>query len=80
MDDLGWLQWPAMIVTVGASWLVGAHRPTRRRWGFWAFLLSNILWIAWGMHTGATALVVLQFCLAALNIRGARRQRAEEAE
>jgi len=34
------------------------------------FLASNILWVAWGLHDHAYALVALQFCLAALNIRG----------
>lgn len=77
MSDLGWLQWPAMVVTVAATWLVAARQPARRRWGFWAFLVSNALWVAWGLYTGAAALVVLQFCLAALNIRGARKQRKE---
>ena len=43
----------------------------RREVGFWVFLASNALWVAWGWHTGAWALVVLQVCLAALNIRGA---------
>jgi len=31
------------------------------------------MWVAWGLHTQAIALVVLQFCLAAMNIRGARK-------
>ena len=38
--------------------------------GFWCFLLSNLLWIIWGWHDEAYALILLQFCLAALNIRG----------
>lgn len=67
------VQWPAMAVTVGASWLVASSRPGRRRLGFWLFLLSNLLWVGWGLHTGAQALIVLQFCLAALNIRGAKK-------
>ncbi len=64
------LQWPAMAVTVTASWLVGSKRESLRAWGFWVFLASNALWVAWGWHSGAWALVVLQFCLAAMNIRG----------
>ena len=32
-----------------------------------------MLWVAWGWHTHAYALIGLQFCLAALNIRGARK-------
>ncbi|KQW46771.1 amino acid transporter [Pelomonas sp. Root662] len=60
-----------MVVTVVAAWLVASERPERRNAGFWAFLFSNVLWIAWGLHAAAYALVVLQVCLAALNIRGA---------
>ena len=71
-----WLQWPAMAVTVLAAWLVGARSPRRRKLGFWSFLLSNVLWVAWGWSTQAYALVVLQFALAALNIRGARKNEA----
>lgn len=69
--DLDLVQWPAMVVTVGASWLVASKRDGRRSAGFWVFLLSNAIWIAWGLHSGAHALVVLQVCLAAMNIRGA---------
>lgn len=69
--ELNWLQWPAMAVTVAAAWLVGSHREHRRKVGFWAFLLSNVLWVVWGVVSGAIALIVLQVCLAALNIRGA---------
>jgi hypothetical protein len=67
------LQWPAMVVTVLASWLVASTHEARRNVGFWLFLASNALWVAWGWHADARALVGLQFCLAALNIRGARK-------
>ena len=70
MDYLDLLQWPAMIVTVVAAWLVASRSPHRRAVGFWWFLASNVLWVAWGIHDGAWALVSLQFCLAALNFRG----------
>mgnify|MGYP003677631274 FL=1 len=59
-----------MLVTVVAVWLVGYQSKTERKYGFWALLASNVLWVAWGIHAGAYALVVLQFALAALNIRG----------
>ena len=65
------LQWAAMAVTLLASWLVASKRDVFRARGFWVFLLSNALWVAWGWHTGAWALVVLQAGLAAMNIRGA---------
>jgi len=70
MDWLDLVQWPAMAVTVAAAWLVASTHKRRREIGFCSFLASNALWIAWGWHSGAWALVVLQFCLAALNVRG----------
>lgn len=78
MDDLDWLQWPAMLVTVAASWLVASTKTPHRRAGFWVFLGSNVLWVAWGIQTAAWALVALQVCLAAINIRGAYLQRLGE--
>ena len=72
-DSLAWLQWPAMVITVTASWFV-TSRYKKHRWaGFALFLASNVLWAVWGLHTGATALVVLQAALALLNILGLKR-------
>ena len=73
MDWLDLVQWPAMLVTVAAAWLVASTHKSRRRIGFWTFLASNALWIVWAVHSRAWALVVLQICLAALNIRGAKK-------
>jgi hypothetical protein len=71
--SLDLIQWPAMIATIAASWLVASRAKHKRRIGFWTFLLSNVLWTIWGLHDEAYALIALQFALAALNIRGARR-------
>ena len=72
MDDgVNLIQWPAMGITLAASWLVASQKESRRNTGFWIFLLSNALWIVWGLHDGAFALVALQVGLAGLNIRGA---------
>jgi hypothetical protein len=38
--------------------------------GFWLFLLSNVLWVVWGIHARAYALIALQVCLAVMNVRG----------
>jgi hypothetical protein len=62
-----------MAVTVIAAWLVGSSSERRRAWGFWVFLLSNVLWIAWGVIASAYALIVLQVFLAVTNIRGAKK-------
>ena len=50
---LNLIQWPAMIVTVIAAWMVGSRKKFKRNWGFWLFLLSNVLWIVWGFHDRA---------------------------
>lgn len=75
-DWLDLLQWPAMAVTVLAAWLVGSTHKWKRHAGFWAFIASNVLWIAWGWHDQAYALIALQVALAALNIRGASKTEA----
>lgn len=79
IDWINALQWPAMGVTVLAAWLVASQRKFKRNWGFWIFLMSNILWILWGIHDSAYALIVLQVCLAFLNVRGAMKTRSAEA-
>ena len=74
---IGGLQWPAMLVTVIAAWMIASQKKFKRNWGFWLFLASNVLWIVWGLSDGAYALVILQLCLAFLNIRGAVKNRPE---
>ena len=56
-----------------ASWLVASSNERRRNVGFQLFLGSNALWIAWGLHDGAMALIALQVGLAAINVRGAMK-------
>ena len=71
MEWLDLVQWPAMLVTIAASWLVGSENEKRRNIGFWVFLASNALWVAWGSYAQAFALITLQIGLAVMNIRGA---------
>ena len=77
LSFLSFIQWPAMIVTLVAAWMVASERQFKRNWGFWLFLLSNVLWIVWGLHDHAYALIFLQLCLAFLNIRGAVKNRSQ---
>lgn len=70
MDYFDILQWPAMLVTVAAAWLVASRSTRKRTVGFWVFLASNVLWSVWGWHQHAYALIVLQIFLAAMNVRG----------
>jgi len=69
-EILNLIQWPAMIVTISAAWYVGAERKDKRNWGFWLFLLSNLLWCIWAIPNSAWALAILQISLAIMNIRG----------
>ena len=80
MDWIDAIQWPAMVVTVSAAWLIASQRKFKRNWGFWLFLSSNVLWIIWGAHDHAYALIFLQLCLAFLNIRGAIKNSAPSSQ
>ena len=62
-----------MVVSVLAAWYVASTGKSKRNWGFWLFLASNMLWVVWGAYTHAYALIVLQVCLAAMNVRGAMK-------
>jgi hypothetical protein len=79
MDFINWLQWPAMLATVIAAWLIASLDLRRRTIGFWCFIVSNLLWTIWGWHTGAWALIALQVCLAGMNIRGIKKNDPEHA-
>lgn len=71
MDEfIDFLQWPAMLVTLFAAYLIGSQRAGRRVFGFCTFIVSNILWIVWGIHDEAWALIALQAALMVTNIRG----------
>jgi hypothetical protein len=75
------LQWPAMAVTLVAAFLVGARHAKKRVVGFWTFILSNVLWIVWGVHDEAWALIALQAGLAAMNVRAIfRNERGDPAD
>lgn len=78
-DLLDLLQWPAMAVTLIAAFLVGARHAKKRIVGFWTFIASNVLWIVWGLHDGAWALIALQTGLCAMNVRGIVRNESGSA-
>lgn len=81
MEQLDLVQWPAMAASIVAAWFVGSQVKRRRRYGFWWFMASNVLWIVWGWHTHAWGLITLQVVLAVLNVRGAQKtMRADRSE
>lgn len=78
LDGVEWLdavQWLALAVTVLAAWMVGSQRKGRREIGFVFFLVSNVLWVIWGLHDDALALIALQGFLAISNVRGIVKNR-----
>lgn len=70
---LDFVQWPAMMVTMVSTWLVASQSPHKRMLAFWLFILSNVLWIVWGLHANAFALIILQVFLFIMNARGVRK-------
>ena len=62
-----------MVASVLAAWLVASSHAQRRNVGFWVFLASNVLWVAWGWHTHAYALIALQVMLSLMNVRGLKK-------
>jgi len=80
LDLIDWVQWPAMAVTLISAGFMGSQRPRQRVIAFWGFIFSNALWVAWGWHTNAFGLVVLEYILLGMNARGFRKnQRASQA-
>lgn len=69
-DWIDLVQWPAMVVSIAAAWLVASQDEKRREIGFWIFLASNVLWVIWGFHDEAWALIGLNIFLAGMNVRG----------
>lgn len=80
MTWLDLAQWPAMLITILGAWFVASTQRRRRRIGFWLYLVSNVLWVVWGLHTQAYALILLQLCLAVMNIRGERKAQAQTGQ
>jgi hypothetical protein len=74
------LQWPAMMTTLISAWMVASQSKQKRVLGFLSFIISNFLWILWGWHDGAYALIVMQLGLLFLNIRGAVKNESKKSE
>ena len=77
---LNLVQWPAMVLTLVASWWVASSLAHKRTVGFWLFIASNVLWAVWGIYAQAYALVVLQVGLFAMNLRGTQKTDAPEGK
>ena len=73
LEGIDWVQWPAMLITVASAWFIGSQRAYRRMIAFWGFILSNALWVIWGLHADAYALILLECILPGMNARGFKK-------
>ncbi|WP_227869171.1 hypothetical protein [Nitrosospira lacus] len=62
-----------MVVNILAVWLLTSQTKGKRHAGFLFSILSNVLWVIWGWHAQAFAVLGLQVALATLNIQGVRK-------
>lgn len=68
-----WLQWPAMVLSLGAAWLTGDADASHRAVGFVLYIVSNVLWITWGWRTKTPTpwgLIVMYLVFSFLSARG----------
>lgn len=79
-EMLSALQWPAMVITLTAAWLVASRSKSKRHRGFWCFIASNIIWIVWAWSEQAYALIVMQLGLFAINVTGARKNQTNDSD
>ena len=70
------LQWPAMVIALAGAWYVGADTPRQRWWGFWGFLISNILWVGRAIYIHEYALLIMQALFIITSVRGLWRNRS----
>lgn len=76
--SLALLEWPAMALTLISTWLVATETAWKKILAFICFMLSNALWVLWGWHTQAYALILMQVGLLFLNLRGIRKTHAQQ--
>lgn len=62
-----------MVINVLSVWMLTSQSKGKRHAGFLLSLLSNLLWVIWGWHVQAFAVLGLQIALATLNIHGVRK-------
>ena len=58
--------WLGMAATLFAVWMLG----NKNKYGFVAFIISNILWIAVGVLAQSSAIAIGNFIFLFINIRG----------
>ncbi len=64
------LQWPGMVLGLIGAVLIGYVDARLGFAGFVCFLLSNVCWIAWGLHRGGRGLVIMQSLFVITSLMG----------
>lgn len=62
-----------MVINILSVWMLTSQSKGKRHAGFLLSLFSNLLWVIWGWHVQAFAVLGLQIALATLNIHGVRK-------
>lgn len=70
--NLDLLQWSGCIVGCGGAFLIALNIRISG-WGFVLFLLANMIWIVYGIKTGAMGLVMNQIFFTATSLIGIYR-------
>lgn len=66
------LEWIGAVSGATGALLLAANRSWSR-WGFVAFLVSNVCWIAFGVSTAAPGLVAMQVVMTGTSLLGIHR-------
>lgn len=63
------IEWLASLIGLLGALLLALHNEISG-WGFVAFLLSNILWIVWGVRKRAHGLLTMQIGFTVTSLMG----------
>lgn len=64
------LQWPGMAFGLLGAPLVASAQAKIRRLGFGVWLVSNVAWIVWSIHSQAWGLLAMQAVFCGTSIQG----------
>lgn len=67
------VEWGGAATGLLGAGLLALNHPSWSRWGFVAFLASNMMWISFGVATSAWGLVAMQVGFTATSLVGIYR-------
>jgi hypothetical protein len=74
------IQYPAAVLSLAGAWLVADERRSRRHLGFGLWIISNLLWVAWGSSTLAWGLLATYIAYFITSVRGWASTGEEDTE